>query len=79
MHKTHNKKIKHANKSSVMQKPNAKYATLNTDKSKSDIFVLGECSRIANFIFSKYNIQLRAGLNKGRYLTEYLCRDKTYF
>jgi len=42
MLKTHNKKIKHANKSSVMQKPNTKYATENTDKSKSDIFVLGE-------------------------------------
>jgi len=55
MHKTHNKKIKHANKSSVIQKPNTKYATLNTDKSKSDIFELGECSRSNNFIFSSLN------------------------
>ena len=56
MHKTHNKKIKHANKSLVMQKPNTKYATLNIAKSKSDTFVLWECSRIATFIFEEYNI-----------------------
>jgi len=58
MLKTHNKKIKHANKSSVMQKPNTKYATVNTDKSKSDIFVLEECSRDIIFIFLFYFLKI---------------------
>jgi len=56
MHTTENKNITQANKSWAKQRPNTKYATLNTAKSKSDTFVLRECSRIANFIFSKYNI-----------------------
>ena len=56
--------IAQATKSFAKQRPNTKYATLNTAKSKSDIFVLWECSRIANFIFSKYNTQLRIRLNK---------------
>jgi len=47
-----------ANKSFAKHSPKTKYAMLNTAKSKSDIFVLWECSRIVNFIFSKYNIQL---------------------
>ena len=52
------KNITQANKSWAKQRPNTKYATLNTAKSKSDTFVLEECSRIVIFIFSKYNIQL---------------------
>jgi len=58
MLKTHSKKIKQANKSSVMQKPNTKYATLNMNKSKSDIFVLGECSRGIIFIFLFYFLKI---------------------
>ena len=46
----------HANKSWAKQRPNTKYATLNTAKSKSDTFVLLECSRIVIFIFSKGSI-----------------------
>ena len=53
---TENKNITQANKSWAKQRPNTKYATLNTANSKSDAFVLRECSRIANFIFSKDNI-----------------------
>ena len=54
--RTDSKNNIHANKSWAKQRPNTKYATLNTANSKSDAFVLRECSRIANFIFSKYNI-----------------------
>ena len=53
---TENKKIKHANKSWAKHNPKTKYATLNTAKSKSDTFVLWECSRVVIFIFSKSNI-----------------------
>ena len=49
------KKIKHAKISFAKQRPNTKYATLNSAKSRSDTFVLWECSRIINFIFSKNN------------------------
>ena len=66
---TENKNITHASKSFAKQRPNTKYATLNTAKSKSDTFVLRECSRIVNFIFSKYNIQLGAQPNKEQCLT----------
>ena len=58
MLKTHSKKIKQANKSSVMQKPNTKYATPNMDKSKSDIFVLEECSEGIIFIFLFYFLKI---------------------
>ena len=37
---TENKNITQANKSWAKQRPNTKYATLNTAKSKSDTFVL---------------------------------------
>jgi len=50
------KKTKHAKMSFAKQRPNKKYATLNSTKSRSDTFVLWECSRIINFIFSKNNI-----------------------
>ena len=55
---TASKNIAHANKSFAKHNPKTKYAMLNTAKSKSDTFVLRECSRIANFIFLKYNTQL---------------------
>ena len=55
---TASKNIAHANKSFAKHNPKTKYAMLNTAKSKSDIFVLRECSQIANFIFLKYNTQL---------------------
>jgi len=58
MQTTDIKKITQANKSFAKHSPKTKYAMLNTAKSKSDTFVLWECSRIVNFIFSKYNIQL---------------------
>ena len=54
MHMTENKNIAQANKSWAKQRPNTKYATLNTAKSKSDTFVLEECSRVVNFIFLFY-------------------------
>ena len=53
---TENKNITQANKSFAKQRPNTKYATLNNAKNKSDAFVLRECSRTINFIFSKNNI-----------------------
>jgi len=56
MQMTDTKNIAQANKSLVKQRPNTKYATLNTAKSKSDTFVLRECGRIFIFIFSKNNI-----------------------
>ena len=49
---TENKNITQANRSFAKQRPNTKYATLNTVSSKSDTFVLWECSRIVIFIFS---------------------------
>ena len=55
---TENKNNPQANKSLVMQKPNTKYATVNTDKSKSDIFVLEECSRGIIFIFLFYFLKI---------------------
>ena len=53
MHETHIKKIKHANRSWAKQRPNTKYATLNTINNKSDIFVLRECSVSIIFIFGE--------------------------
>ena len=53
---TENKNNAQANISFAKQRPNTKYATLNTAKSKSDTFVLRECSRKAIFIFLKNNI-----------------------
>ena len=53
---TASKNIAHANKSFAKHNPKTKYAMLNTAKSKSDTFVLWECSRIVIFIFSKSNI-----------------------
>ena len=50
---TDNKKIKHAKRSFAKQRPTKKYATLNTNKNKSDIFVLRECSDSFSFIFEK--------------------------
>ena len=58
MQMTDTKNIAQANKSWAKHNPKTKYAMLNTAKSKSDTFVPRECSRIANFIFLKYNTQL---------------------
>ena len=52
---TDSKNIRQANNSWAKQRPNTKYATLNTANSKSDAFVLWECSRIVIFIFLKNN------------------------
>jgi len=56
MHMTAIKNIAQAKRSFAKQRPTKKYATLNTAKSKSDTFVLWECSRTVIFIFSKNNI-----------------------
>jgi len=47
------KKSKHANKSFAKHNPAAKYATLKIIMSKSDIFVLRECSESIIFIFGQ--------------------------
>ena len=52
------KKIAQANKSFAKHNPKTKYAMLNTAKSKSDIFVLGECSRGIIFIFLFYFLKI---------------------
>jgi len=56
IHMTAIKNIIHANKSWAKQSPATKYATLKIAISKSDIFVLCECSRSIIFIFEEYNI-----------------------
>ena len=48
---THSKKSKHAKKSFAKHNPERKYATLKISKSKSDNFVLRECSESVIFIF----------------------------